>query len=492
MPPAVCARSARGAGSSWSSTPAGRRPPKRPTSTFSSGPAPMPTSCSRWRTRCWPRVWSTSAVSSSTSTGSTRWGAWSRTSIPRPSRPCAASTPTRSVAPAASSRRPPAPRSMHASARARRSSARSRRGSSMCSTCSRGTSTAKAAPCSRCPRRHPGAARAARAAACASVAGTVACGVCPRSTVSPPSLLARAHYDVAFYQLSIRNIANYSPPAVELEPGDMDEWEILLRLANIVAGQGASADPHALDDFVLAGLVDKAVQREGSVVAGRRPEELLEALSSYRGPERLLELMLRTGPYGDGFGAKPDGLSLAKLEANPHGVDLGPLKSRIPEVLRTLSGKVERAPDPIGDDVARLRGSLDHRRNGGMVLVGRRDLRSNNSWMHNLDVLVKGKERCTMHVHPDDARRLGLADGQPARVTSKAGTITVPVEVTDTVMPGVASIPHGWGHDLDDIELGVAAGRPGVNTNVLTDSTALDPLSGNCVLNGIPIEVGAG
>ncbi len=308
----------------------------------------------------------------------------------------------------------------------------------------------------------------------------------------PPSLLARAHYDVAFYQLSIRNIANYSPPAVELEPGDMDEWEILLRLANIVAGQGASADPHALDDFVLAGLVDKAVQREGSVVAGRRPEELLEALSSYRGPERLLELMLRTGPYGDGFGAKPDGLSLAKLEANPHGVDLGPLKSRIPEVLRTPSGKVELAPDPIVDDVARLRGSLDHRRNGGMVLVGRRDLRSNNSWMHNLDVLVKGKERCTMHVHPDDARRLGLADGQPARVTSKAGTITVPVEVTDTVMPGVASIPHGWGHDLDDIELGVAAGRPGVNTNVLTDSTALDPLSGNCVLNGIPIEVGAG
>jgi anaerobic selenocysteine-containing dehydrogenase len=305
----------------------------------------------------------------------------------------------------------------------------------------------------------------------------------------PPSLLARSHYDVAFYQLSIRNIANYSPASVELEPGEMDEWEIMLRLSNIVAGQGASADPHALDDFVITGLVDKAVQREGSPVEGRSTDEIIEALSPRRGPERMLDLMLRTGPYGDGFGAKPDGLSLDLLEANPHGIDLGPLQPRLPELLRTASGKVELAPEPLVEDVARLRESLDRRRNGGMVLVGRRDLRSNNSWMHNLDILVKGKTRCTMHVHPDDAGRLGLVDGADARVASSAGSIEVPVEVTDSVMPGVVSIPHGWGHDIDGVQLGVAEGWAGVNSNVLTDATQIDPLSGNAVLNGIPVEV---
>jgi anaerobic selenocysteine-containing dehydrogenase len=305
----------------------------------------------------------------------------------------------------------------------------------------------------------------------------------------PEGVLARAHYDLVFYQLSIRNVANYSPPVVDLEPGEMAEAEILLRLANVVAGQGAAADPAALDDLVVTGLVQKAVQRPGSNVEGRDPAELLAALASRTGPERVLDLMLRTGPYGDGFGADRSGLSLAVLEAAPHGVDLGPLQPRVPDVLRTPSGKIELAPEPIVEDVARLRGSLARGRNGDMVLVGRRDLRSNNSWMHNLDILVKGKERCTLHVHPEDAGRLGISDGGTACVRSRRGELAVTVEVTDAIMPGVVSIPHGWGHGAAGADLSIAATRPGVNSNVLADGDLFDPLSGNAVLNGIPVRV---
>jgi anaerobic selenocysteine-containing dehydrogenase len=199
--------------------------------------------------------------------------------------------------------------------------------------------------------------------------------------------------------------------------------------------------------------------------------------------------MLRTGPYGDGFGADPDGVSLDVLLANPHGVDFGPLEPRLPDVLRTPTGTIELAPEPIVADVERLRESLARPRNGELVLVGRRDLRSNNSWMHNLDVLVKGKERCTVHVHPDDARRLGVVDGRPAKVRSRTGEVVVTAEVTDAVMPGVVSIPHGWGHDAPGVELQVAAKRPGVNSNLLADTGRFDPLSGNAVLNGIPVEL---
>ncbi len=305
----------------------------------------------------------------------------------------------------------------------------------------------------------------------------------------PEGELARGHYDLALYQLAIRNVANYSPPVVELEPGELPEWQILLHLAAIVAGQGASADIAALDDFVVAGLVDRAVQRAGSNVEGRDAAELTAQLATRRGPERVLDLMLRTGPYGDGFGVHPAGLSLAALEAAPHGVDLGPLQPRIPGVLRTPSGKIELAPDPVVADVDRLRVSLSRTTNGSMVLVGRRDLRSNNSWMHNLDILVKGKERCTLHVHPDDARRFGLEHGSLARVRSRTGEVEIVVEITDSIMRGVVSIPHGWGHDVDGVQLNVAGKRPGVNSNLLADTSRYDPLSGNAVLNGIPVEV---
>src|SRR5690606_36158836 len=208
-----------------------------------------------------------------------------------------------------------------------------------------------------------------------------------------------------------------------------------------------------------------------------------------RGPERLLDLMLRTGPYGDGFGRDPDGLSLDKLLAHPHGIDLGPLQPRLPEVLRTPDGMISLAPELLLADVERLRAGLSARRDHPFVLVGRRDLRSNNSWMHNVEVLVKGRPRCTLHVHPDDAAAVGLVDGGEAVVRSRTGEVRIPVEVTDAIRPGVVSIPHGWGHDVDGVQLSVARRRPGVNSNLLADETCYDPISGNAVLNGIPVTV---
>jgi anaerobic selenocysteine-containing dehydrogenase len=313
------------------------------------------------------------------------------------------------------------------------------------------------------------------------------------NVILPPEReLARGHYDLALYSLAIRNVANYSPPLVAPQERELPEWQVLLRLAAIAGGQGVDADVDALDDFIAADLVHKAVGRSGSNVEGRNAEELLAMLDGRRGPERVLDVMLRTGPYGDAFGTVPNGLSLAVLEANPHGVDLGPLTSRVPEVLRTATGMIELAPEPLVADVERLRAALSTNgdaRTARLRLIGRRDLRSNNSWMHNVEVLVKGKPRCTVQVHPDDARAAGLADGALTRVRSDAGEIVLPIEVTDAVMRGVVSIPHGWGHDVDGVELRVAAAHAGANTNVLVGIDAFDPLSGNAVLNGIPVDI---
>jgi anaerobic selenocysteine-containing dehydrogenase len=295
-----------------------------------------------------------------------------------------------------------------------------------------------------------------------------------------PSPLQRSHFDLALYNFSAHNVANYSPPVFPLEDGTPDEWETLLRLTAIAAGQGADADVEALDRMVAKGLLDRELSTPGSRLEGRDADELLAELSARRGPDRLLDLLLRSGPYE---------LTLADLEAAPHGVDLGALEPRIPEVLRTPSGKIELAPEPLVADVPRLRGSLWRHANGEVVLIGRRQLRSNNSWMHNLPKLVSGPERCTLHVHPDTAAAHGLADGATAKVRSRAGEVEVLVEVTDAIMPGVVSIPHGWGHDTDGAELSVAREHAGVNSNILADEELVEPLTGNAVLNGIPVEL---
>ena len=304
-----------------------------------------------------------------------------------------------------------------------------------------------------------------------------------------PSPLYRSHYDLALYQLAARNVANYSPPTLELDDSQMPEWHTLLRLAGIAAGQGPDVDLEAFDDLVIGSLVGRDLQDPASPLAGRDAGELIAALEPRRGPERMLDWMLRSGPYGDHFGDHPDGLTLEQLEAAPHGIDFGPLDPRVPEVLRTASGKIELAPEPIVADLDRLRAAAARHRNGDIVLIGRRQLRSNNSWMHNVPNLVRGKDRCTMHVHPDDAERLDLVDGELASVTSERGAVEVTVEVTDGIMPGVVSIPHGWGHDDPEAQLEVAAAHPGTNSNLLADEMAVDAPSGNAVLNGIPVEL---
>jgi anaerobic selenocysteine-containing dehydrogenase len=308
-----------------------------------------------------------------------------------------------------------------------------------------------------------------------------------------PSALEKSHYDLALLQLAIRNVANYSPPVLPRPPDMLDDWEIVSRLALIAQGMGAEADPGVVDDLAIDGLIQHAVGDEHSPVHGRDPQELLAALAPRTGPERIIDFMARTGPYGDGFGApgREGGLTLDLMLEHPHGIDFGPLEPRLPDVLRTPSGMIELAPEALLADVDRMRGTLE-RPVDEIVLIGRRDLRSNNSWMHNVAVLVKGKARCTLHVHPDDASRLGLVDGGTAQVQSRTGKIGVPVEVTDAIMPGVVSIPHGWGHDLPGSATAVATANAGVNSNVLADEERFDVLSGNAVLNGIPVTVGPG
>jgi anaerobic selenocysteine-containing dehydrogenase len=293
------------------------------------------------------------------------------------------------------------------------------------------------------------------------------------------SPLEDAHYDVAFPQLAWRNTARFSP-AVLPRPDRPAEWELLLRLTAIAMGRGAAADLRALDDELTADDVRRT--------AGPFAEPMLAAVRDLRGPERVLELALRAGPYGDRFGQQPGGLSLAKLRAHPEGIDLGELAARVPEVLRTPSGKIELAPAMLVADLARVAADLE-RPVPSLVVIGRRQLRSNNSWMHNLPTLASGRFRCTALVHPSDAARHGLANGARAELVRGDRTITVEVELSDHMMPGVISVPHGWGHDVAGTRMQVAAARPGANLNTLFDEHLRDPLSGNAVLGGVAVEL---
>jgi anaerobic selenocysteine-containing dehydrogenase len=299
--------------------------------------------------------------------------------------------------------------------------------------------------------------------------------------------LERNNYDMAFHGLSVRNFAKWSPAALPKPSDAKHSWEILLEIGARVNG----AEPEQLDELLFAGMLGNAVGKPGTSCEHVTQEHARAALGSEIGPERLLDLLLRTGAYGDAFDDAAPGLSLAKLRAAEHGIDLGPLASRLPAMLATESGRIELAPDLLVGDVARLRDSLDERRDAGFVLIGRRHLRSNNSWFHNLPALAKGKERCTLLLHPDDARELGLGAGGRARVRSRVGEIEVPIEITDAMRRGVVSLPHGFGHDAPGARLAVAAKRPGVNSNLLADETLLDALSCNAVLNGIPVEISA-
>ncbi|MFD7099967.1 molybdopterin-dependent oxidoreductase [Streptomyces xanthophaeus] len=344
----------------------------------------------------------------------------------------------------------------------------------------------------------------------------------------PPPPSRSAHFDFAFNAFAIRDQVRYTRPAVPLEAGLMDECEIHARLVLAVSGMHGSAGPAAVDELAVQATLAKETADPRSPLHGRDPAQLAGLLTGRSGPERRLDLMLRLGPYGDQFGLAADDeadavpgaeaeaaaeahavpgagdgtaapgtragavvageLSLERLLAHPHGIDLGPLRPRLPGVLRTRSGRIELLPDPIAAELPRLRASLADRP-AALVLVGRRHLRSNNSWLHNVPALVGGSNRCTLQVHPQDADRLGLADGGRARITADGGSLDVPVEVTDTVRTGVVSLPHGWGHDRAGARLSVASAEPGANVNQLLDGTRLDPLSGTAVLNGFPVEL---
>nr|CRL74175.1 molydopterin dinucleotide-binding region [Mycolicibacterium komanii] len=301
----------------------------------------------------------------------------------------------------------------------------------------------------------------------------------------PPPPSRSAHFDIALNALAVRNNARYSPPA--LPPADRpDEAEILSRIALILYGLGPDADTMLVDDQVIAATLAKETADPDSPVAGRSVDELTAMLPAGQGYERRLDMMLRLGAYGDAFGAQPEGLTLAKLKAAPHGIDLGPPQPRLAEVLRTPSGRIELAPPQLTADVARLRDALGTRPDG-FVLIGRRHLRSNNSWMHNLPALSGGSNQCTLRIHPDDAAELGLTD--TAVVKGPGGELLAPVEITPDMRRGVVSLPHGWGHDREGTGQRVAAGAPGVNVNQLNDGNHLDPLSGTAVLNGIPVDI---
>ncbi len=271
----------------------------------------------------------------------------------------------------------------------------------------------------------------------------------------PTSPLARSHYDAALFAFAVRNVAKYSPPLFERAADERHDWEICLGLLTRMRVPGVAV-------------------------------HLAERVLGKLGPEAIIDVALRAGPHGLRKGLK--GLSLGKLRAHPHGIDLGPLESRLPGRLGTSDRKVHLAEAIYLDDLPRLDRAFETAPSE-LVMVGRRHLRSNNSWMHNSLRLVKGPPRCTLLIHPHDAASRGLVDGSSARVTTVRGSIEVPVEITDEMMPGVVSVPHGWGHGRAGTRMRVASSVPGVSVNDVLDPSRIDSLTGTSALFGQPVEV---
>jgi anaerobic selenocysteine-containing dehydrogenase len=266
---------------------------------------------------------------------------------------------------------------------------------------------------------------------------------------APP--LSRAHYDLALYAFSVRNVAKYSDPVIPRQPSERHDWEIVTELAGRL--------------FVPRPLRTVAIR---SAMALR--------------PERLVDLLLRIGPHR---------LSIAKLRQHPHGLDLGALEpGRFRDRIATSDHMADIAPPEFIEEArTQLLPELDRDRAGDLVLIGRRQLRDNNSWMHNSRRLVKGPVRCTLLMHPDDAASRGLASGEAVRLESGAGAVVVPIEVTDQMRPGVVSLPHGWGHGRNGARLDVARTVAGASANDVTSDQWLDTLSGNAAFNGLPVTV---
>jgi anaerobic selenocysteine-containing dehydrogenase len=280
--------------------------------------------------------------------------------------------------------------------------------------------------------------------------------------ILPPTFaLEHDNYDVALATFAVRNVAKYSPALFERTDDQRHDYEIIVGLASrLMKGQR---------------VIDPLVAR------------LMRTFGGAMTPKRLASLLVHAGPHG--LRAKGlRGLSMSKIEASTHGLDLGPLESVMPARLR--EGQLVLAPESFVADVPRLREHLGDavRKSGGLVLIGRRQLRSNNSWCHNSPRLAKGKDRCTLILHPDDAAAHGIGRGDQVRVVSRVGEVTAPVEVSDEVMRGVVSLPHGFGHARGG-RLRVADAKPGVSINDVTDEQRIDPLSGVADFGGVPVRI---
>jgi anaerobic selenocysteine-containing dehydrogenase len=285
--------------------------------------------------------------------------------------------------------------------------------------------------------------------------------------ILPPTTgLETEHYDVSFHALAVRNTAKFSEALFAPEEGTMADWQILRELRR---------------------RMEKGTKREGS-------KDYFTRFS----PKRLIDLAIRYGPYGK-KGMKPvvgNGIRLKDVTDNPHGIDLGALVPVLPQRLATTGKRIQLAPEIILSDIPRVRDMLHDAQsaqvNGfDLQLIGRRHVRSNNSWMHNSERLVRGKNRCTLMMNPHDAQIRGFSDGQTVCVTSRVGQVEIPVEITDSIMPGVVSIPHGWGHKRSGVKLAVAREHAGVSLNDLTDDKRLDMLTGNAAFSGVPVRVEA-
>ncbi|MBC8151883.1 MAG: molybdopterin-dependent oxidoreductase, partial [Bacteroidetes bacterium] len=277
--------------------------------------------------------------------------------------------------------------------------------------------------------------------------------------ILPPATgLETAHYDLTFHALAIRNTTRYSVPMIDKAPGAKYDWEIFEELR-----MRMEMDTH-------------------DPVTASKPQD----------PAAKLDKGLRFGPYGQNS-ATGFNLSLQTLLNHPHGIDLGPLQPQLPERLMTENGRINLTPALFLHDLTRVQSALSAFRpaNGTFVLISRRHLRDNNSWMHNAHRLIKGPNRCTLQINPADAERLGIGSGRMVQVRSRVGVVELPAEVTADMMAGVVCMPHGYGHNRPGTRLDVAQQHAGVSINDLTDETFMDELTGNAALSGVPVTVEA-
>jgi anaerobic selenocysteine-containing dehydrogenase len=282
----------------------------------------------------------------------------------------------------------------------------------------------------------------------------------------PTAPLEHDHYDLVFHALAVRNTARYSPALFEPDADARHDWQIYLELGDRLARRKRPEGPF--------GQLRRAAKKTGLARLG---------------PAGLLDLGLRSGPYGTGFRPFAMGLNLRRLKGAPHGIDLGPLQPSLVRRLGKGDKRIQAAPALFLEDLPRLVRRLEAGAPEALTLIGRRQVRSNNSWMHNAERLMRGKDRCTLLLHPQDAESRGVRDGDRVRVKSRVGEVEVPAEVSDEMLPGVVSLPHGWGHHRPGVTLTVASRHPGASANDLTDERQVDELSGNAVLSGVPVEV---